>query len=159
MMLENRCKTIRWNVLEPSPTLNTFNLASFLRSKSSLLSISFKAYVGFVLSLYFCSRKSIMQVAFWKQSPVAIALCRVLLGRPATWSASPLLCSGMLTTRMIGTAYLFYTKLYQTYLYTKFPPELHLQNFFLITFIEFFKFVSTHGLNAKVRYVTHKVAH
>ena len=41
----------------------------------------------------------------------------------------------------------------------KFPPELHLQNFFLITFIEFFKFVSTHGLNTKVRYVTHKVAH
>ena len=32
-------------------------------------------------------------------------------------------------------------------------------NLFLITFIEFSKLLSTHGLNAKVRYVTHKAAH
>ena len=105
LIWENRWKTITWNVLEPKTVLNIFNFALVLRRQSSVLSISFK-HVGFFLSLYFCSRKSIMQVIFSKNSPVTIALRMIVLARPPTWSTLPLPCLTMQETQMIGTSYL-----------------------------------------------------
>ena len=98
---------ITWNLLEPSIDGNTFNLAAALSDSKSFLSISFTMYCRCLVLWRVSSRYYTISPTSLKNFPAAIALRKVVLARPLTWSTSPFPCFAILKIRITFTWNLF----------------------------------------------------